>query len=505
MVLVHEGLWLLQDLKAAKSAKSLLPTPSDATPSTSPQQARHHHSHSEPAPSSPHSFRQLEETHNLRELNGMNEHEQRWRQNARQHEDRQRAQDRKREGVRRRDRERTYREQVAMSQQPMRHHPQHLPGGSPVKRYLSQHQHSDSHLVGMEPAYHSQRRSSGEEHRSHRRRSADPALLQHFEGPISPSVYRHHLAPPRGATQPQERLHFRHDSAGSGTEGEEFGSQLSLGPSSSRRTSAERPPQFEEVGDDDGGCSQPHSWGEPISHSDIQISISGSTLTAKTQPRPQHHTHLHHHRAHSQEQFIDDDEGRFLGLDHMLGGPHSSQLPYFEDSGHTAPMSLALSQPTMPSKRRLQTSVPDLHILTGTSASNLVPSQGLSQSVLDMSRQSHRSEYMGGFRYSEATIPRITVSSRAMSQSYHNHLNRMASDPYLNEGVQHPGLARTVLARLKEEPELSPATHRQQRSLTTSAALQPKKCYRKSRKSGSVNPSPQPRNATEAQPETDGR
>ena len=484
-------------MKAAKSAKSLLPTPSDSTTSASPQQARHHHSHSEPAPSSPqsgHSPRQREETHNLRELNGMNEHEQRWRQSPRRHEDRQRAQDRKREGVRRRDRERGYGEQLAMSQQPMRHHPQHLPGGSPVKRYLSQHQHSDSHLVGMEPPYNSQRKGSGEERHAHRRRSADPALLQHFEGPISPSVYRHHLAPPRGATQPQERLHFRHDSAGSGTEGEEFGSQLSLGPSS-RRTSAERPPQFEEVGDDDGGCSQPHPWGEPISHSDIQISISdmhhptASTLTAKTQPRPHHHTHLHLHNAHSQEQFIDDDEGRFLGVDHMLGGPHSSQFPYFEDSGHTIPkydMSLALSQPTMPSKRRLQTSVPDLHILTGTSSSNLVPSQGLSQSVLDMSR--HRSEYMGGFRYSEATIPRITVSSRTMSQSYHNNLNRMASDPYLNnEGVQHPGLTRTILARLKEEPELSPATHRQQRSRTRAAAAL------------------QPRNAPNSRPGTDGR
>lgn len=402
---------------------------------------------------------------------------------------------------------------MAMSQQPLRRHPHHIPGGSPVKRYLSQHQHSDSHLVGVEPAYHSQRRSSGEDYHTRCRRSADAALLQHFETPLSSSVYHHHLPPSLGATQPQERLHFRHDSAGSGTE-EDFGSQLSLRAPSSRRTSGE-PPQFEEVGDDDGGCSQPHPWGEPISHSDITISFSDvhlpttSTLTAKTQPWPQH-TYLHPHNAQSQEQFIDDDEaGRFLGVDQMLGGPHSSQLPYFEDSGHTAPpaskhdlppYTSALSQSTATStKHRLQSSVPNLYVLTGTSTSNLVSSQGLSQSLLDMPRQSHRS----GFRFSEATLPPVT---RPMSQSYHSYLNRMASEPYLsNEAVQHPGLACTVLARLKEEPELSPATQTKQRFLTTAAALQPKKCYRKSRRNGSVSPSPQSRNGPEPLPGKDRR
>lgn len=391
---------------------------------------------------------------------------------------------------------------MAMSQQPMRNHPQHIPGGSPIKRYLSQHQHSDSRLVGVDPAYHSRRRDSGEDHRAHRRRSADPALLFEGPGPISPSFYRRHLAPPRGSAQSQERLHFRHDSVGSSATdeihfGEEFGSQISLGAPPSRHTSAEqRPPQFEEVGgDDEGGCSQPHPWGEPISHTDIQISISdvhhptASTLTANTQARSQHHTH---HRRQSQEQFLEDEESsRFLAVEHMLGGPTSSQFQYFEDGGHTAPPSSkcdmpsytsALSQPTVSSKRRLQSSVPDLSILTGTSTSNLAHSQ----SVLDVSRHSHRGEYTAGVRYGETRVP-----SRHMSQSYNNHLNRVPSEPNLyNEGVLHPGLARSVLAKLKEEPEFSPATqHRGHKS----AALPPKKCYkeaRKSRRRKSVSPSP---------------
>lgn len=498
--------------------------PTNYPNSPSRQRSRHQHSHSEPIPPSPrerdgrHDPHEREERHNLREHDRRQErdlkHEQERRhsQERRQEQVRQYDQERRRQGVRRRDRDRGYREHdhrghhhISMSQQSMRTHSQQIPGGSPMKGgCMSQQRHSDSRLVGIEPAqqisYHSQRRDSGEGLWSHRRLSADPALLQHhFETPISPpSTYRHHLAPPRGSTQPQEHLHFRHDSVGSGTDevhfGEEFGSQVSLSASPARRISAERrPPRFEEVGgDDEGGCSQPRSWGElPISHNDIQISITdslhhptASTLTATSQPRPQHHSHLHLHHGQSQEPFVEDEEtGRFMATDHMLGGPFSSQFPYFdhyEDGSHAPPPTSmpshtsALSQPTV-SKHRFQSSVPNLSIPTGTSVSNLNHSQRLSQSVLEMSRHSHHGEHMRGFRYADATIPRITVSSRPMSQSYHNHLNQMPSDSHLNtDGMHHPGLMRTMLARLKEEPEHSgsPASRRRrQRAMAT--ALQP--------------------------------
>ena len=557
-----------QELKAAKESTQPPTEPTSSHPAptqqetTSPshthspghQRSRHQHSISDPVQPSPRESdghgRQEQEKHERERRRSQERQHQEQQERRRYEQERRHEQERRREreqGVRRREREGGYREHdhrghphMSMSQQPMHTHTQHIPRDSSVNQsYMSQQRHSDSRLVGMETGqqipYHPQRRDSGEGiQRQHRRRSADPAVLQHhYETPISPqSSYRQHLAPPRGQTQPQEHLHFRQDSIGSTTDethfGEEFGSQISLGASPARRSTKEqRPPRFEEVSGDEGGCSQPHAWGEPISHNDIQVNIpdgmfhpTSSTLTAGSQGRTLHPNHLHLH-GQSQEQCAEDEEvGRFLGVDHMLGGPLSSQYPYFDHYDHyeegmpipTTKSELpshtsALSQPTV-SKRQLQSSVPNLSILTGTSASNLAHSQCLSQSVLDMTRYSHRGDHMGGSRYADATAPRITVNSRAVSQSYHGHLNRMpsTSDSHLNsEGVHHPGLMRTILANLKEEePEHSPATHRRrQKGAAAAAASQsPKKCYqeaRRSRRKGSVSPNTQPRSPARPQ------
>ena len=419
--------------------------------------------------------------------------------------------------MKRRERERGYRERrghprMTLSQQSnMRNRRQHIPGGSPG--YMTQQRHSDSHLVGLDPgqqmAYRSPRRETGESVQQHRRLSADPALLQHhMENPISPPTFRHTLAPPpRG-----EHLHFRHDSVGSATDevhfGEEFGSQVSLNASPARRTSGEhRPPRFEEGSGDEEECSQPHPWGEPISHTDIQISITdgmhhpnSSTLTS-TQSR--HHSHLHLHHGQSQEQCADDEEtGRLMAAEHMLGGPMSSQqYPFFDPyeapstskcdmPSHTS----ALSQPLV-SKHRLQSSVPNLSLLTG-STSNLTNFPCLSQSVIDMSRYTHRGDHLGAFCYPES-IARITASSRPAS--YHSHLNCMPSDN--SEGAHHPGLTRTVLARLKEEPEHSPAVHRRQQRAATTTQQPPRRGYSRSKRRGSNSPNQQQKATPESPPE----
>lgn len=145
----------------------------------------------------------------------------------------------------------------------------------------------------------------------------------------------------------------------------------------------------------------------------------------------------------------------------MLAGPHSSQLPHYDlyegphihqRSSDMPSITSALSQPVPSiSRRRLQSSVPDLSYLTVTSStSNLA--QGLSQSVLEMSR--FRGDHTSGLRLHHDIPPR----SIGRSSYQQTHLHRMSSDPHLNnEGVHHPGLARTILGRLKEEPEISPA------------------------------------------------
>ena len=556
-VLMNHGIYFLntmQELKARKENSqppSQPPSDSTSTPAnnkTSPsicprspshqRSSRHQHSHSEPiSPSprtrdggrSPHRREERHGSHSGRqEQDIQHEQERQQHQERRNEQERRYDQERRREGVRRRDRERGFREHrghphVTLSQQPtMRNRRQHIPGGS--SGYMSQQRHSDSHLVGIEPgqqmAYRSPRRDAGEGVRQHRRLSADPALLQHhLENPISPPTFRHNLAPPpRG-----EHLHFRHDSVGSATDevhfGEEFGSQVSLSASPARRTSGERLPRFEEGSGDEGGCSQPHPWGEPISHTDIQISITDGGMhypSTLTSAQPRHHSHLHLHHGQSQEQCADDEEtGRLMASEHMLGGPFSSQqftfVDPYEDGGRSLGLptskcdmpshTSALSQPTV-SKRRLQSSVPDLSLLTGTNTSNLAHSQCLSQSVLEMSRHAHRGDHSGGFRYPDS-VTRIAVSSRPAS--YHSHLNRMPSDPHLNsEGPHHPGLMRTMLARLKEEPEHSPAVHRRRQRGATTAQQPPRRGYREARNSmrrGSSTPSQQQEDTPQSPPE----
>ena len=429
---------------------------------------------------------------------------------------------------------------MTMSQQhTMRgNHSQHLPGGSSRVNapYLSQQRHSDSRLIsldsGQQMPYVSQRRDSGERLPQQRRRfSADPNLLQHhLENPISPpNTYRHTLAPPplRGSVGPQDHFHFRHDSTSSAPDEaaygvEDFGSQVSLTASPARHGSGDRRlPRFDvSSGEEETGCSQPRTWGEPVSHTDIQISISneggGHHTMATTQPRPQHHLSLYH--AQSQERFVDEEgeeeEGgeRLVPSDAILGGTHSTQFPYYdqqlEDPAHyVAPPTTktdmpsytsALSQPVVSSRRRFQTSVPDLSLLTvpggggaGGGGGNLAHSQFLSQSVLEMPRHALRGgggDHAGFRPYYDGTH-RI---SRGASQSYHGQLNRMPSDPHLNsEGALVPGLARTMLTRLKAVPEHSPATHR--RRLGGASSLQPpkKKGYSNMKKRRSPSPQPQ--------------
>lgn len=542
----------MQELKAKKEAVSsssindavsTTPAKNETIPANFPHSpsrsrfTRHQHSHSHSDPISPgprdgrHSPREKEDRHREREHEQAVKREQERRRSEERHQEQERQydQDRRREGVRRRG-ERAYRDHhlhVAMSQQhTMRNHSQNISGGSPVKRgYTSQQRHSDSRLSGLEPppppqqiSYHGQRRDSGEGLRQHRRRSADPTMLQHhFDNPISPPSYRHTLAPPLPHVSTHEHLHFRHDSVGSSTEdshyGEEFGSQASLS-----RHNDTRSPRFEEVSGDDEGGSQPHPWGEALSHTDIQITIPDISMhhpVSSTQPPRKSHHGSHHHIYHnqSQEQFIDEDEtlgggGRVIATDTMLGGPLSSQFQYYDQyddiTGHLPNSKCdmpshtsALSQPVMSTKRRLQSSVPDLSVLTVTSNSNLTHSQCLSQSVLDMPRHPHRSggmDHIMGFRpYHD--MPRVNMPSRHTSQSYHGHLNRMPSDSHLNsEGVQHPGLQRTMLVRLREVPEHSPTTqHRRQQHVDnrTLATLPAKKGYRETRNKR-LSPSPQP-------------
>ena len=544
----------MQELKATKENSQTPPQPpsdSASTPGsggTSPSicprspshqrsSGRHQHSHSEPISSSsrtrdsgrsPNRREEKHGSHGNRhgrhEQDIQHEQERQHHQERRHEQERRYDQERRREGARRRDRERGYREhrghpRMTLSQQPNMRSPRHrIPGGSPG--YMSQQRHSDSHLVGLDPgqqmAYRSPRREAGEGVQQHRRLSADPTLLQHhIENPISPPTFRHTLAPPPHG----EHLHFRHDSVGDEVHfGEEFGSQVSLSMSPARRTSGEhRPPRFEEGSGDEGGCSQPHSWGEPISHSDIQISITdgmhhpnNSTLTSA---QSRHHSHLHLHHGQSQEQCVNDEEtGRLMAPEHMLEGHLSLQhFPFFdpyEDGGRSlAPTTSicdmpshtsALSQPLM-SKCRLQSSVPNLSLLTGPNTSNLTNSQCLSQSVLDMSRHAHRGDHLGRFRYPES-VTLITGSSRPAS--YHSHLNRMPSDPHLNsEGPLLPGLQRTMLARLKEEPEHSPAVHRRRRTAVMTAQQPPKRGYSRSKRRGSNSPNQQQKGTPESPPE----
>ena len=442
-----------------------------SSPSRS-RSGRHQHSNSEPiSPSprdgSPRGGRQ-------REGGSSRCEEVRREQERRRSEEKRYDQERRREGARRRGERERYQDhhlQVAMSQQhPSRGHSQHshsVKGG-----YHSQQRANESRMVSLDPPppqFRSRRRDSGEGLREHRRRSADPALLQHhFENPISPPMFRHSLAPPTAPPtlqgSPQEHhLHFRRDSVGSATDdahyGEEFGSQGSLLASPARHAhSGDRAPRFEDGSGDEGGCSQPHPWGEPLSHTDIQISIQDFGVP---HPRPHHPTQLHPYHAQSQEQFIDEDEitgaGRVVPPDPLLGRAHS-QL-YEESHAHHGFKSdmpsytSALSQPVY-SRRRLQSSVPDLSMLTIT-ASNLAHTQALSQSVMDMPR--HRDHTPGLRPHHHEAPPRSSGSSR---QGY--HLHRMSSDPHLNSEsvVHHPGLRRTMLARLREEPEYSPAVHR---------------------------------------------
>ena len=533
---------ILQELKATKENAQPPPSsnvitapaqnevdPTNYPHSPSRRSNRHQHSSSEPAhPDNPRQREDRRRSHDHH--SGRHEGEVRREEEQRHAQERRYHHERRREGARRRG-ERVYHDHlpVSMSQQHTARGggSQHMSGGSPVKAYLSQQRHSDSRLVpldqGQQIMYRSHARRESGELRQHRRRSADPALLQHHydNNPISPPIYRHTLAPPRGSTQPQEHLHFRHDSTSSGPDdahfGEEFGSQTSLTASPARHAPTEqRPPPFEVgSGDEEAGCSQPHPWGDPLSHNDIQISITGDGMphTVTAQPRAPTQHHLRPYHTQSQEQFVDEEEvggGRIMATDTtLLGGPFSSQVPpyydQYEDGHIMGPISTAksdmpshtsaLSQPVLSSRRRLQSSVPDLSMLTVTGGSNLAHSRYLSQSVVEMPRQGHRGgDHMTGFR-SSGGVPRITVSSHPASQSYHSYLNRMPSDPYLNsDGVHHPGLTRTMLARLKEEPEHSPATHHRRQSgggATMTSSQTPRKGYREIRKRRTPSPKPQ--------------
>jgi hypothetical protein len=161
----------------------------------------------------------------------------------------------------------------------------------------------------------------------------------------------------------------------------------------------------------------------------------------------------------------------------------------------------ALSQPVHGSRRRFQSSVPDLSLLTVTTSSNLA--QGLSQSVLDMSRQ-RGGDHASGLR-PHHEVPRGNGAHRSSSQTYHTHLNRMPSDPHLNsDGVHHPGLMRTLLVRLKEEPEHSPTVHRRRMrggvvGGASSSSQPPRRGYSEIRNRRRT-PSPSPRQPSQTQP-----
>ena len=534
--------YLLQELKQVKgNAQNSRPSSSSSNTSSatpgkneapsasypnSPSRSRsirhqHQHSHSEPVPPSPsetslppraredHSRERRHEQAMRREQESRQREERRRSEERHRNEERRRSEERRCEQERRYDQERRrerrqgergYRDhlQVAMSQQHSvrNHHSQQLPGAK-ERGYLSQQrQHSDSRLEPPPPPqYRSQQRRESRD--SHRRRSADPSLLQqHFDSPISPPMFRHSLVPaPHGPAPHQEHLHFRRDSAGSAADETEFGSQASLLASPARHT-GDRAPRFEEGSGDETGCSQP--WGEPLCHTDIQISIQDLGVPHSTAPSsarlPHHPTGpLHLYHAQSQEQFIDDDE--FGGV--VGGGGGRTHDPMFYDDSHAhhhfkasdmPSHTSALSQPVHSTRRRLQSSVPDLSLLT---SSNLA--QGLSQSVLDMSRQrGSGGDHASGLR-PHHDVARSNGAHRL--QTYHSHLNRMPSDPHLNgDGGHHPGLARTLLARLKEEPEHSPAVHRRRTrggAVGGASSSSQRRGYRNRRRTPSPSPAQQ--------------
>jgi hypothetical protein len=485
---------------------------------------QHQHSRSEPIPPIPsdrsprvREDRSRERRHEQavrREQETRNSEERRRSEERHRSDERRRSEERRREQERRYDQERRreremrqgergYREhlQAAMSQQhSVRNNSQQLPGVK-ERGYLSQQRQS-----GEPPHYRSQRRESREGLREQRRRSADPTLLQHhFDNPISPPMYRHTLAPPpalpHGASQRQEHLHFRRDSAGSVPDETEFGSQASLLAPPSRH-GMDRAPRFEEGSGDETGCSQPHPWGDPpLSHTDIQISIQDLGVPHSRPHHPGGPLHLYH--AQSQEQFIDDDE---LGGGRMVFNLHDDSHAHHSFKSSDMPShTSALSQPVhSSSRRRLQSSVPDLSLLTVTTSSNLA--QGLSQSVLDMSRQrgGGGGDHASGHR-PHHEVPRGNGAHRSSSQTYHTHLNHMPSDPHVNsEGLHHPGLMRTLLVRLKEEPEHSPAVHRRRtrgRAVggASSSSQPPRRGYSEIRNRRRT-PSPTPQQPSQIQP-----
>ncbi len=491
-----------------------------ASPASTPPRSRashHQHSNSEPIPQI--NVEQERRRERLREREKERERErERERGRERGRKERERVKERERERERGGYRERRGQPRMYMSQQPLIAHSQHI--SSPSKRnYLSQSRHSDSHLMGMDPgqqmAFQSHHRQAPTEgHTPYRRRSADQAVVHPLDNPISPSASFPHPFPlSRGPSQSRDHPHHRQDSFGSSTEEshhmEEMGGQPLVGGATSRWPKERRVPRFEEISGDEGGCSQPRSW-DPISHTDIQIRIedegetpfsSASTLTGASQPRGPHPYPPSLGQHSSQEQFAEEEDHTRL-MD-MLGGPLSSQYPYFDPydqenvgppqaKSEAPPHTHGLSQPTV--SKRWQSSVPDLSVLTGTtSTSNLAHSQFLSQSVAEVQHHTRRGEPVGG-RYTDAMVLRA-AASHPTSQSYHGYLNRMPSEPHLNEGLLHPGLQRTMLARLREEEgEHSPNSWRRQRAVAYQQP--PKKCYqgtRRARTKESGSPSSRPR------------
>ena len=397
------------------------------------------------------------------------------------------------------DSEDTHKTYISASQQPSHSHAPPTPKHS----YPPHSRHSDSHLLQTEAMMpFTGRRSSTDEKdlrqrlRDQRRRSADPAVMCHYEQAVSPSAYRSHAVPPRGLSQSHHELRqshdkllheSRHSTEASESDPRSHGRQR-VPPAQYNSTLPSDPlirsnvlNGFEDSGSDDG--EETHPW-RVVDHADILVGLEGdekrslksasSTSTIVSfNPGPSRMSGPPHM---SQELFDDDEHSEMMSLSTLAEeGPMSSQTmhfdpgyvgPGFEQDGGIPPSSFGKHEPlqnhyhglSQPSAPRSGKSLTDLPSLTG-STSNLSRTQCLSQSVVEMPRYAHREMHSG--HYAEP-VGGHAMAVRA-SQSYsHGHLHRMSSDSHLNADGP-PGLKMTMaaaLTNLREETE-----HRQKQRL----------------------------------------